>query len=147
MSHIQCQKIIPAGKFEVFNKLVKPENLSDLLKDHIKVSWRNPGIELQENAEFLFSMSRFGVEQDVRFRVAKMVTGNQLSYHQAEGIFNSWVHTIRFEDHGDGGTLVTDLVEYELPFGLMGRIADDVWLRNDLKQILEDRLERCKKSF
>jgi ligand-binding SRPBCC domain-containing protein len=44
---------------------------------------------------------------------------------QGQGPFKSWRHTHRFQPSKDG-TLVTDHVEYALPFGLLGKLADAI---------------------
>jgi hypothetical protein len=49
---------------------------------------------------------------------------------------------MKFEEHGPTQTLVTDIVEYEIPFGILGKLADDFFIRHDLKNILEHRLNR-----
>jgi ligand-binding SRPBCC domain-containing protein len=131
----------------VFKYLTDPAKLDEQLKPHIKVQWQNPGIELQTEAECLFLMTRFGVEQKVRYRVEKFVLGNQLVYRQTEGFFSEWTHSIKFEDHGLNETLVTDLVDYDLPFGLIGKVMDDLWVRSDLKKMLKSRLNKAKNLF
>lgn len=116
-----------------------PEQLAGMMK----VSWQNPGVELQQGAEFLFLMERFGVEQTVRYTVDKIVHGHSLTYRQVSGIFASWQHTMKFEDHGNGQTLVSDIVDYEMPFGLLGRLADDFYMHREVQKILEHRLTRA----
>jgi ligand-binding SRPBCC domain-containing protein len=133
---------VPGTKYEVFRYFTSPEHLSDQLSGLIKVTWQNPGIELKPGSEFLFLMSRYGVEQPIRFVVDRMVTGNSFTYRQVSGVYARWIHTMKFEEHGPTQTLVTDIVEYEIPFGILGKLADDFFIRHDLKNILEHRLNR-----
>lgn len=147
MAHIQCAKIIPATKFKVYDYLASPQNFEEQVADFFEAKWQNQGVQLQPGAEFLFLMTRFGVDQPVRFVIDRMVAGNSLTYRQLSGIYARFVHTIKFEDHGTNETLVTDLVDYELPFGILGRIADDFFARNDLKHILEARLDKAVQKF
>lgn len=147
MAHIQCAKVIAATKFNVYEYLTNPENLAEVLKGFIDVKWQNPGVEVKQGSEFLFLMTRFGIEQPIRFVVDRTVLGNQLTYRQVNGIYSRFVHTMKFEDHGQKETLVTDLVDYEMPFGILGRLADDFFARNDLKGILEHRLDFAAEHF
>ena len=147
MAHIQCAKVISASKFDVYNYMTNPANLAEQLQDNIEVSWQNPGIDVKVGSEFLFVMSRFGVEQPIRFAVDRLVVGNQFTYRQVSGVYARFIHTMKFEEHGQNETLVTDLVDYEMPFGLLGRLADDFFAKADLKDILEGRLERVAESF
>lgn len=147
MSHVQIQQIIPASRMDVFRYLSNPEFLPQQFSGLIGVKWQNPGIEFKLGSEFLFVMERYGIEQPIRFRVDKLVAGNSFSYQQLEGFFSSWSHTIKFEDHGADQTLVTDLVDYEVPFGLFGRLVDDFWWREDLKRILKTRLDKASQAL
>ena len=146
MSSLRCQKVIEAPLMDVFRYITNPDTLSHQLNGHIEIKWQNPGIEMQPGAEFLYVMGRFGVEQPIRYRVDKFIPGSILSYQQLEGFLNTWFHTVKFEEV-EKGTLVTDLVEYEVPFGLLGRVVDDFWWREDLKKILLGRLENIQSHF
>ena len=44
---------------------------------------------------------------------------------KAQGPFKSWKHTHNFEATA-AGTVITDHVEYEMPYGFLGRLADRV---------------------
>jgi ligand-binding SRPBCC domain-containing protein len=147
LAHIQCAKVIAGLKFDVYNYLTNPANLAEQLQGQIEVKLQNPGVEVKQGSEFLFLMSRFGVEQPIRFVVDRLVIGNQFTYRQVNGVYARFVHTMRFEEHGQNETLVTDLVDYEMPFGILGRIADDFFVRSDLKRILEQRLEKTAEKF
>ncbi len=145
MAHIQCSRLMPAPRSQVFELLTEPMNLSDLLKDTIEVE---PKFSLDQvmrkGAEFSFVMTRFGLSQPVTFRVEDYIKGSRLTYKQAEGLMYNWYHTMKFEDFGDKQTLVTDLVEFELPFGIFGHIANDLFVKSDLKNVLEKRLFRAE---
>jgi ligand-binding SRPBCC domain-containing protein len=124
----------------VFKQLTDPALVESQLKGKVAVKWQNPGIDMRVESEFSYLMERFGVEQQLRFKVDRLVLGNSITYSQVEGPFRSWSHTLKFEDHGPDGTLVTDLIDYEMPFGLLGRLLDDLWWRQDLLQILKRRV-------
>ena len=58
----------------------------------------------------------------------------------------TWVHTHRFEAD-DGGTSVSDDVEYELPLGPLGRMAHSLVVRRDLERIFAYRRARIAEIF
>lgn len=62
---------------------------------------------------------------------------------QVEGPFRKWKQTRLFEQTATG-TLLTDIVEYELPFGLLGRIADALVVGNQIKKMFQFRQRRTK---
>jgi ligand-binding SRPBCC domain-containing protein len=50
-----------------------------------------------------------------------------------EGPFRRWRHEHRFTSLGAGQTLVTDDIEYALPFGPLGRLVDALVVRHVLR--------------
>lgn len=147
MSHIKAQILIPATQMSVFRYATDPNNLPAQLAKNIKLKWLNPGTQLQLGAEYSFAMKRVGIEQPVRFRVDRLSVGASLTYHQLEGLFQVWIHTMKFEKVSANETMMTDLIEYEMPLGLMGRVVDDFWWRKDLKKILDHRLQVIREHF
>lgn len=132
---------------EVFDFLTDPNNLPELLKPSIDVKVVTPEVALKRGNEVHFMMTRFGLSQSIRFRVEDVLRGSRLSYRQSEGIFAGWTHTMKFEDHGENGTLVTDIVDYQVPMGLLGHLADDLVLKGDMERLLTSRLARAKDHF
>lgn len=147
MAHLQISQLIPASRLEVFDYLTDPNNLPALLRPTINVQVVTPDVALKRGNEVHFMMSRFGLSQSIRFRVEDVLRGSRLSYRQSEGVFAAWAHTMKFDEHGEGGTLVTDLVDYQVPMGLLGHLADDLLLKSDMSRVLAHRLQRAKEYF
>jgi ligand-binding SRPBCC domain-containing protein len=147
MAHLQISQLIPAPRLEVFDYLTDPNNLPTLLKPSIDVKVVTPEVALKRGNEVHFMMTRFGLSQSIRFRIEDILRGSRLSYRQSEGVFASWNHTMKFDDHGDSGTLVTDLVDYNVPMGLFGHLADDLILKSDMSRVLSHRLQKAKEHF
>ena len=147
MSHLQNSRVIKGSKFKVFDFLSSPDHLAEQLNGLIEVKWENPGVELKVGSEFLFLMTRFGIEQPIRFVVDKLVVGKSLTYKQVNGVFRRFTHTLRCEDLGGTETRVVDIIDYDLPFGIFGKLANDFYVRKDLKKILDYRLDRAEKRM
>ena len=65
---------------------------------------------------------------------------------QLSGPYRLWHHTHRFEPK-DGGTLMTDLVRYRLPFGILGRLMHVIKVRRDVERIFDYRFRRIQEVF
>jgi ligand-binding SRPBCC domain-containing protein len=65
---------------------------------------------------------------------------------QLSGPYELWHHTHRFETLGQG-TLMTDVVRYRLPFGIIGRVTHAIKVRRDLERIFDYRFERVRDRF
>ncbi|MCB0361439.1 MAG: hypothetical protein KDD35_01875 [Bdellovibrionales bacterium] len=147
MAHLNCSIVIPAPVIDTYDFFTDPSGLPSLLKGKVDVDIENASADLQKGSEYCYIMTRAGISQYVRFRVEETSRGNFLTYRQIEGIFRKWVHTQKFSPHGSNQTLVTDTVDYELPFGLLGHLLDDIIFKRDLSEILQLRLQRGLAHF
>lgn len=57
---------------------------------------------------------------------------------QVKGPYKRWHHTHEFEEI-EGGTLMRDVVDYEVGYGPLGLVADSLLIRRDLKRIFDFR--------
>lgn len=147
MAHLQISQLIPASRMDVFDYLTDPNNLPSLIQPAIQVQVVTPEVPLKRGNEVHFMMSRFGLSQSIRFRIEDVLRGSRLTYRQSEGVFSMWNHTMKFEEHGENSTLVTDLVDYQVPLGLFGHLADDFVLKGDMTRLLNHRLNKAKEHF
>ena len=65
---------------------------------------------------------------------------------QREGPYRFWHHQHHIEAI-DGGTLMTDIVSYRLPMGVLGRIAHGLFVKKQLEGIFEFRYQKRKSLF
>lgn len=65
---------------------------------------------------------------------------------QLRGPYRFWHHTHRLESR-DGGTLMTDVVRYRLPFGILGRALHRFKVRRDVEHIFDYRFQRVQELF
>ena len=61
------------------------------------------------------------------------------------GAFKGFKHEHHFEDF-NGGTLMTDIFDYQSPFGIFGKLADNMFLKKYLIELLTER-NRVVKEF
>ncbi|MCW3041301.1 MAG: hypothetical protein JWM31_3206 [Solirubrobacterales bacterium] len=84
------------------------------------------------------------VPQNWRVRVTKLVEPTLLVDETLDGPFSRFVHEHRFEDLGDGRTRLVDHVEYSLPFGAAGRLADRVLVSRLMGPTFRHRQRRTR---
>ena len=63
------------------------------------------------------------------------------------GFFKSWVHTQVLVVHDAKTTVLTDLVDYQLPYGILGALVDDVFANKEIERLLKERLLRIQERF
>jgi ligand-binding SRPBCC domain-containing protein len=77
--------------------------------------------------------------QTWRVEVERVVAPTLVVDRMLAGPFRSWVHQHRFEDLGDGTTRLTDHVDYHLPLGPLGSLADALVVRRVLERLFRHR--------
>jgi len=147
MSQIKCSRKIFAPKSQVFEYMLNPQSWPDLLRQHIQVEVQVAPQEVKAGNVYKMTMTRFGFAQPVELVVLSCQKNSSVTYKQSQGLFTKWIHTQTFEELEGSETLVTDIVEYQLPMGLIGYLLDDLLVRQDMKVILEDRLNQVAAHF
>lgn len=65
---------------------------------------------------------------------------------QKKGPYKLWQHKHVFEEK-DGKTLMTDIVRYQLPLGLIGRLAHFLFVKRQLQNIFDYRHRKIEAMF
>jgi len=65
---------------------------------------------------------------------------------QRKGPYTLWRHRHTFEETG-GGVLMTDVVEYAIPFGFLGRIANALFVASEVRRIFAFRVKAVEQIF
>lgn len=147
MAHLKISELIEAPKADVFEYLTTPSHQAFLLSPAISVEVLSPDNPFKRGDEVHFNMTRFGLSQSIRFKIEDLLVGSRITYRQSEGVFRAWTHTMKFEEHSPETTLVTDLVDYQVPMGILGFLADDLILKGDMSRVLRQRLQKAKEHF
>ena len=61
-----------------------------------------------------------------------------------KGAFHSFTHTHEFIENGSG-TIMKDIFEYKSPFGILGHLADKLFLEKYMTRFLVTRADELKK--
>ncbi len=90
-----------------------------------------------------FISSKFGVRQNLTVRVIEFDRPRLVVDEMTEGTFKSFKHIHEFLSH-DTGTLMRDTLIWGSPFGILGRIVDELLLRRHLRTLVSTRNLRLK---
>lgn len=66
---------------------------------------------------------------------------------QLSGPFASWYHRHHFLPDGQGGTILRDEVEYELPLGWLGQLLGGGYVRKKLERMFHFRHDKTRQSI
>ncbi|MBC2601306.1 SRPBCC family protein [Puniceicoccus vermicola] len=138
MPFLQTEAIIPLPREEVFPFFALAENLEKITPDSLKFEILTPlPIEMEEGVLIDYRLRIGGIPQSWQTLISRWDPPFQFVDEQMKGPYRKWVHTHTFREC-DAGTEMTDRVEYELPFGPLGKIAHPI-IRRQLRKIFTHR--------
>jgi ligand-binding SRPBCC domain-containing protein len=127
----------PDEAFEFFSDAFNLERITPPLL-RFKVT-TPPPIEMKEGTLISYRLRIRGVPVKWLTRIEEWKPGERFVDRQLKGPYKLWHHTHTFEPDGNGGTLMRDVVRYEMPFGPLGEIARRLLVERDLDQIFDYR--------
>jgi ligand-binding SRPBCC domain-containing protein len=85
----------------------------------------------------------FGFYLKHKSRITAMNFYDYFVDEMESGKFKSFKHEHFFEEK-NGQTIMTDKLQYETPFGILGKLFDDLFLKKHLIQLLTERNKTLK---
>jgi ligand-binding SRPBCC domain-containing protein len=79
----------------------------------------------------------------LRVRITQMQKPESFTYELADGDFKTLKHVRHFKQV-ENGTILIDLFTFEIPYGIFGNMANQLFLSKYLKKILEHRSKIIK---
>lgn len=125
---------------EVFELFSRPENLADITPPWLAFRIVGPeNLEMRQGLEIEYRISPLGVRQKWVSRIARYDPPHSFVDEQIHGPYRRWWHLHELEALGGARTRIHDRVDYELPFGWLGRAVHRVWVRRQLEAIFRHR--------
>ena len=132
---------LPAPLPRVFDFFAQPANLARITPPSARFRIvAGPGRRLREGDRVDYALRVFGLPFRWRSRIEAWRENESFADVQGRGPYKSWRHTHTFREV-DGGVEMHDVVEYELPFGLLGRLVAERLVRRELEKIFDYRGE------
>lgn len=98
-------------------------------------------IELNETVTW--QARHFGIVQRLTSKITAFDKPGYFVDEMVQGAFKSFKHEHVFEDT-DSGMIMTDVFTYQSPFGVLGRLADKLFLKNYMEVLLIQRNQVIK---
>ncbi|MFS0690161.1 SRPBCC family protein [Sporosarcina sp. 179-K 8C2 HS] len=100
---------------------------------------------LMENGDTVtWEAVHLGVRQRLTAKIIEMDRPHKFTDVMVKGAFHSFTHTHEFIESGTG-TIMKDTFSYKSPFGLIGKIADRLFLEKYMKNFIADRAKELKR--
>ena len=138
---------IPKPRAEVFAFFSDAQNLEKLAPPFVDFRILTPApIHVREGAHIEYRIALHGVPMQWETLIDMFVEGEKFSDVQLRGPYRLWHHLHEFRDI-PGGTLMHDTVDYEIPLGVLGRVARRLFVARRLEQIFSFRHEVVTRTF
>jgi ligand-binding SRPBCC domain-containing protein len=140
-------QLIPRARVETFAFFEDAANLERITPPFLNFRVTTSGpLVMREGLELEYRLRLHGVPLLWRSRIERYEPGHCFVDTQLRGPYRYWHHLHEFTD-APGGTQMRDVVDYELPFGPLGRIAHGALVRSQLERIFDYRYEAVAKAL
>lgn len=128
---------------KVFSFYDDPGNLRRITPPNIRISILKKPNFLEEGSSIIVRVKRWRFDFTWSAVITKYRRNEIFIDEQQKGPFRVWKHTHLFDDIPTG-TKLTDIIEYELPWGILGEVADQIFIRREIQKMLKFRQEKTK---
>lgn len=144
---VERAQVVPAGLEECFAYFSDPCRLPEITPRWLgfRVT-RPPEAGIFSGCEIDYTIRWLGVPLRWTTLITDCDPPRRFVDTQHRGPYRRWWHEHRFIPLADGTTLMTDRVEYEMPLGVLGRIAQPL-VHRQLHGILDHRTRVTAAAF
>ena len=139
-------EVVPATPEEVFAFFSDPANLARITPNWLAFRIVDAPARLEAGSRLEYRIRWGFVALPWVTRITRWNPPHDFQDVQEKGPYRTWMHTHRFTP-AERGVRVEDLVEYELPFGLLGRIVHGLRVRRQLEEIFAYRRAAIQRIF
>jgi ligand-binding SRPBCC domain-containing protein len=93
---------------------------------------------MEQGDTVTWEATHFGVKQRLTAKIIEMERPYSFTDTMVKGAFHSFVHTHEFIQQGTG-TLMKDRFVYRSPLGILGKLADRLFLEKYMQQFISNR--------
>ena len=97
------------------------------------------------NESVTWKAKHFGIYQNLTSKITEFERPNYFVDEMQKGAFSEFKHEHHFSEL-NGGTLMTDYFNYKSPLGILGKLADKLFLKKYMTELLTER-NRIVKEF
>lgn len=141
---LKREQWVPSSLEETFSFFSDAGNLETITPPwlHFRILTPQP-IRIAAGTEIEYRLRWRGIPLRWRTEIARWEPPFTFEDRQASGPYRLWHHVHTFEPER-GGTRMTDIVRYALPFGPLGGLVHALSVRRNVEQIFDFRFRRIE---
>jgi ligand-binding SRPBCC domain-containing protein len=144
MPRIELRNEIKADKKLVFD-LSRSIDLHKISTQHTNeeaIAGKTSGL-IGMNESVTWKAKHFGITQNLTSKITEFNSPEYFNDEMIKGAFQSFKHQHKFSDCKNG-TLMIDVFDYKSPFGILGKLADRLFLKQYMTELLKTRNRMIK---
>lgn len=141
MHQFKTEQFLPITKKLAWDFFSSPQNLSKITPPEMdfKILSEIYGKEIFEGMKIDYTVKPlFGIVVRWQTEICKVENQKYFTDKQAKGPYKLWEHT-HFFTEAEGGVLMQDVVNYKLPFGIIGRVLNSILIKRKVESIFAYR--------
>lgn len=151
MSHFQLKKtqFLNTDIDTIWDFASSPKNLKEITPDYMLFDITSEGLpeKMYPGMIITYEVSPLlNIKMKWVTEITQVVEKKFFIDEQRIGPYSLWHHQHFFEEK-DEGVLMTDIVTYKPPFGLLGDIANSLFIEKQLEEIFQYRWDAMDKKF
>ena len=140
-------QFVPLPRAQVFDFFSDAANLELITPSFLNFKIRTElPIKMGVGTIIDYQISLYGVPIKWRTEIGVYEPGVRFADTQVRGPYRYWHHLHEFRDV-DGGTEMIDVVDYEVPLGVLGSLAKRLFVERNLKTIFDYRRDTIAHYF
>jgi len=146
MPRIEIRTEIKSKKEIVFDlsRSIDLHKISTEQTNEEAIAGKTSGL-IEMNESVTWRAKHFGVYQKLTSKITEFDKPNYFVDEMQKGAFKEFKHEHHFVEL-NGGTLMTDIFNYKSPLGVLGKLADKIFLEKYMTELLTER-NRVVKEF
>jgi len=144
---LEKHQFISKSKSEVFDFFKTPENLEKITPKKLSFKIITPlPIVMRKGTLIEYKIKILGIPIYWRTLINKYNPPNTFRDTQLNGPYEIWDHTHIFKECKNG-TMMIDRIVYSIPYSFIGRLANFIWVKRELKNIFNYRYKIIEEIF
>lgn len=145
---LETTQVLPVTMDEAWDFFSSPENLKEITPDHMGFDITSPTHEkMYPGMLITYRVSPLlGIKMRWCTEITQVKENQYFIDEQRFGPYNLWHHQHHFKSV-DGGVEMKDIVHYGIPLGILGRIANKLFVKGQLRKIFEYRTVAIEKKW
>mgnify|MGYP000002538546 FL=1 len=147
---LRYEQKLPISLSQAWDFFSSPANLAKITPDHmgfIITSDFKEGQKMYPGMIITYKVSPLlGIKLNWMTEITHVKEGDYFVDEQRFGPYALWHHQHHFQEI-PGGVLMTDIINYAIPMGIFGRIANSILVAKEIQGIFDYREKKVEELF